>query len=464
VCYPVGARLGDMCLPRHLGVVTVLTTLAAVHAAAQQPVPLFSVDAELSDFGIADVGDVVRGRISLVHDPSGDRIVLHFLRTVPLATPPPLPSPEALPRPTGDVTQPGLEAMWVWNTSELLADPPARADFLGFVQSQGIERIFLYLPAAEGERPMSGYIPFDGDALAPLLSELHARGALTYALDGDPDYVREENRAGILRTIRRVAEHNRSHPPDQRFHGVRYDVEPYLLRGFQGPRRAEILAQYVSLLADIAAEAHAADLAVGVDVPFWFDAGDEETGEPFEAVHDGERRPVLEHVMSLVDDVGLMAYRTSAFGADGVLTHAAGEISLGDRTGVGVFVGVETTRLYDEELYTFRGDARLGPPPVPDTAWVFMEDLGSDRVRIWLAQGADAVAELSRRVDDMGALRYWFAGVPVPLPGDKLSFYSLGPDAMQAVTDEVVRHFGGDPAFLGLAYHDYGGLSGLIER
>jgi hypothetical protein len=168
--------------------------------------------------------------------------------------------------------------------------------------------------------------------------------------------------------------------------------------------------------------------------------------------------------MSTVDDVGLMAYRTSAFGPDGVLTHAAGEISLGGDTGVGVFVGVETTRLHDEELYTFRGDARFGGPPVPDTTWVFMEDLGSDRVRVWLALGSDAVAELERRVDDVGTLRYWFAGPPVPLPGDRLSFYSFGADAMQAVTDEIVRHFGGNPAFLGLAYHDYRGLSALLAH
>jgi hypothetical protein len=402
--------------------------------------------------------------VSLVHDPAGDRIVLHFLRTVPLASPPPTPSPESLPRPTGDPSRPGLRAMWVWNTAELLVDAVARHAFLDFVEAEDIDRVFLYLPAAAGERATSGYVPFDSGALVPLLRELHTRGVLTYALDGDPDYVREENREGILRTVRRVADHNRAHPPEQRFYGVRYDIEPYLLRGFQSARRAGILGDYYAVVSSIAEAARAGGLAVGVDIPFWLDAGDEETGQPFMADLGGEQRPVLDLVMSTVDDVGLMAYRTSAFGPDGVLTHAAGEISLGGDTGVGVFVGVETTRLHDEELYTFRGDARFGGPPVPDTTWVFMEDLGSDRVRVWLALGSDAVAELERRVDDVGTLRYWFAGPPVPLPGDRLSFYSFGADAMQAVTDEIVRHFGGNPAFLGLAYHDYRGLSALLAH
>jgi len=450
---------------RHLLAVTASITLAAASGAtAQEPLRLWSVEADLFDFGIDWVGSVQRGRVSLVHDPAGDRIVLHFLRTVQRATPPPTPSPESLPRPTGDPAQPGLKALWVWNTAEILADPRERARFLGFIEAQGIDRVFLYLPAAEGERPEAGYIPFDGSALAPLLRGLHARGALTYALDGDPDYVREENRAGILRTIDRVAEHNRTHAAEERFHGVRYDIEPYLLRGFQGPRRGAILADWFTVISTIAGRASTQGLAVGIDIPFWLDAGDEETGEPFEAVLGDERYPILDLLMGVVDDIGLMAYRTSAFGPDGVLVNAAGEIRLGHEERARVFVGVETTRLYDEELFTFRGDVRMGEPPVPDTTWVFMEDLGGDRVRVWLAQGADAVSELGRRVDDMGALRYWFAGQRTPLPGDRLSFYGLGPDAMQAVADEIVRHFGGDPAFLGLAYHDYRGLSALLER
>jgi hypothetical protein len=450
--------------PRDLLAVTASIALAAASGAtAQEPLRLWSTEADLADFGIDSLADVQRGRISLVHDPAGDRIVLHFLRTVQRATPPAPPAPESLPRPTGDPARPGLKAMWVWNTAQILSDGEERWKLLDFVEAQGLERIFLYLPAAEGERPERGYIPFDGDALAPLLAQLHERGALTYALDGDPDYVREENRAGILRTVDRVAEHNRTHPPDQRFYGVRYDIEPYLLRGFQGPRRGEILAAWYEVITAMAGAAHSQGLAAGVDIPFWLDAGDEETGEPFEATFGEERRPILELVMGVVDDIGLMAYRTSAFGPDGVLTNAAGEIRLGREGRAHVFVGVETTRLYDEELFTFRGDQRFGSPPVPDTTWVFMEDLGTGRARVWLAQGADAISELSRRVD-MGALRYWFAGQRTPLPGDHLSFYGLGADAMQAVTDEIVRHFGGDPAFLGLAYHDYRGLSALLER
>ena len=450
---------------RHSLAMTVVTMMVAASSLdAQASTPLFGVDAELGDYGLTDLSSVMRGRVSLVHDPAGDRIQLNFVRSTEVPPPPPPAPPEAIERPSEAPIESGLKALWVWNTAELIRDSAERDVFLTFVETQGIERIFLYLASAEGARPSAGYIPFDGSALAPLLAALHARGALTYALDGDPNYVREENRAGILRTVRRVAEHNRTHEPEERFLGVRYDVEPYLLPGFQGPQRGQILGDYVSMLADVAEEAHAAGLLVGADVPFWFDGGDEETGEPFEAELDGERRPVLEHVMAVVDDMAIMAYRTDAYGPSGALVRAAGEVELGRRSGVGVFVGVETTRLYDEELYTFRGEARVGIPTLRDAAWVFLEDRGDGRVRVWFANGEEAVATLERQTPDVEALRYWFAGRPVSLPGDWLSFYSLGSDAMETVTGQIVFQFGDDPAFLGLAFHDYRGLSALLER
>jgi hypothetical protein len=87
-----------------------------------------------------------------------------------------------------------------------------------------------------------------------------------------------------------------------------------------------------------------------------------------------------------------------------------------------------------------------------------------DRVRVSLASGETALDELEQQAPDSSLLRTWFAGQPVSLPGDLLSFYSLGPDAMDALARRVVAQFGDEPAFLGLAFHDYRGLSALLQR
>jgi len=450
---------------RHFPAVAAACVLLAAPALTAQEGPVsLSVDAMLSDYGFARVDSIRHGRVSLVRDPAGDRLTLHFLRTEPPA-PPPVPEPVELPEPSeGARGGPELRALWVWNTAELLDDAEARSSFLDFIAQQSISRVFLYVPVVAGEAPRAGYLPFDGERLAPLLSQLHARGALAYALDGDPEYVRPENHAGVLATVRRVAEHNRAHPPEERFYGIRYDIEPYILPGFQGPRRREILDDYVHLLSAVAEVAHESGLRVGADIPFWFDAGDEVTGAAFEAELDGTVGPVLDHVMSTVDDIGIMAYRTSAGGPNGVILHSSAEIARGSHGWAKVFVGVETTYIYDEELYTLRGSARRGLPPLADARWIVLEELDGGEVRISLVEGQEAFDELAARAGDEQRLRYWFAGQPVPLPGSFISFHSLGAEAMRATTAEIEEAFGSQPGFLGLAFHDYRGLRELLER
>ena len=444
--------------------VAALLLSGVADAGAQERDVLLSADAALADYGISALARIQHGRVALVHDPAGPRLALHFLRTEPPGAAPPAtvaPPPEL---PPGIDSGPELRAMWVWTTAEILDDGTERADFLDFVGQHRIERVFLYVPVAEGEVPSAGYLPFDGERLGPLLAQLRERGALAYALDGDPEYVHPENHAGVLRTVERVAEHNRTHPPEEHFHGVRYDIEPYILPGFQGPGRRQILDDYVGLLSRVAELARAGGLAVGADIPFWLDAGDEITGAPFEAELGGVVRPVLEHVMSSVDDVGIMAYRTGSDGMNGVLHHAMTEVALGNRSGAQVFVGVETTHIYDEELYTLRGSGREGLPPLPDARWIVAEDLGEGDVRLSLVEGQSRLDELARRTDDPSRLRHWFAGQPVPLPGSLISFHSLGAAAMNATTAKILSTFGDQPSFLGLAFHDYRGLRALLER
>lgn len=454
-------------MPKPLALIVAALVSAAGALRAQVPSVLLSTEVDLADFGVSDVGAIVYGRVSIVDDPVGKRLAVHFLRTAPapdLEVPSVSGDQPGSGVPSSEATAPSVRrALWVWNTAELLANSGDRDRFLSFVAAQRIDRIFLYLPAAEGRAPAAGFVPFDGDAVGPLVQELSERGARTYALDGDPDYIRPENREGVLRTVRRVADFNRGVPAAGRFAGVHYDVEPYLARGFQGPRRAEIFERYVGLISDLAAAAHEGDLSVGVDIPFWLDERDEATGEPFDVDVGGLRRPVLDEVLSHVDDVAVMAYRTTAFGPNGVVTHASREVARASAAGVGVYVGLETGRIYDEELHTLHGPGRAGLPKLVDAPWVVIEELDGRRARVWYVEGAGPLHSLAAAATG-APLTFWFAGGAVPLPGSALSFQSLGADSLRAVSDAVVRELGGGASFRGIAFHDYTALKELLGR
>ncbi len=446
--------------------VAVAISTPPVAVRGQEAIPLISVEVDLAAYGIDGPREVRRGRVSIVYAPEGVRLGIYYLRDTPTAPrityrdPPPTPDPT----PSATRLDTRQTALWVWNTAELIRNLDERAAFLDFIETQAITRVFLYLAAAEGTRPSAGYIPFSSDEIGPLVAELRARGALTYALDGDRDYVLEENHAGVYRTVGRLVAHNLAVAPEQRFYGVRYDIEPYLAPGFQGPRRAELLDGYVELIAGVSRIAKEGGLAVAVDIPFWFDAPDEESGRYLEAVLDGKRGSVLEHLMSVVDDIAIMDYRTNAQGPDGALAHAYNELKMGAAMGVDVFVGVETVRLVDEDLHTFSGPVAEGLPTRSGVRWLVLEQGEDGRTRIWLIDSEEALAEVAVRTAGARVLRHWPAGRPIRVAADKQSFHNLGRDRMTDVTAEVVRHLIGEPAFVGLAFHDYRGLRALLAR
>jgi len=439
---------------------------ASVPAAAQYSLPLLSVDVDLSAYGLSGPEELRRGRLSVAYV-GADSIGLgiYYLRSTPTAPRVTYPDPPPTPEPAdGTSITTRQTALWVWNTEEILLSASEREIFLDFVEAQSITRVFLYLASGPGEDPSAGYIPFSSEEMGPLLADLRSRGALAYALDGDRDYVLRENHPGVFRTVHRLVEHNRTVPPEQRFHGVRYDVEPYLVDGFQGARRAELLNGYIELIAGVSDIARRGDLAVAVDIPFWFDSPDEETGAYMEAELGGERRLVIEHIMSLVDDIAIMDYRTNAMGPDGVLAHAYHELEMAEKEGVDVFVGVETVELANEDLHTFFGPIAEGLPSSAASRWIVLEHGTDDRTRLWVVDSEEALAELSQRTAGATLLRHWPAGRPIRVAADKQSFFNLGSESMRSVTGEVIRHLIGAPAFVGLAFHDYRGLSGLLSN
>ncbi len=433
--------------------------------AGQYELPLLSTEIDLEAFAIASVDEVRRGRVSVVYNGDGIELVPYYVRgdVRPVSVQPPAvpPVPERVDGPTVSTRQ---TALWVWNTAEILRDDAERAAFLDFVEARAITRLFLYLPAAEGERPSAGYIPFDSEEIGELLGQLSARGARAYALDGDRYYVLEENHEGVYRTVRALVEHNRRSPPEKQFLGVRYDIEPYLVPGFQGALRQRLLDGYARLVTGAAEIAREGGLRMAVDIPFWFDSPDEETGAFMEAEVDGVKAPILEHVMAAVDDIAIMDYRTAALGANGAVAQAHRELELGERFDVDVFVGVETVDLPDEDLLTFFGPADEGLPPHAEARWVVLEGRPEGRPRLWVVDSADALEELARRTAGATHLRHWPAGRPARIEADMQSFYHLGAERMDEVTEEIVRHLASSPAFVGLAYHEYRTLKELVER
>ncbi|MBT8398112.1 MAG: hypothetical protein KJN92_14165, partial [Gemmatimonadetes bacterium] len=169
----------------------------------------------------------------------------------------PTPLPD-LPPPTHrrPPERPRSKGTWVWNTASLLRNPTQVPPLLDFLEGEGFDHVFLQLPTDSVQVGRPGELTIDVDAIRGLVGGLNARGMKVYALDGYAGYALPGFHAGVLSTIDHVVEYNREVAPGQRFFGVRYDIEPYLLPSFHGPNRENLLTGLLQLTEASVKRAH----------------------------------------------------------------------------------------------------------------------------------------------------------------------------------------------------------------
>ena len=379
----------------------------------------------------------------------------------------PSPLPELSP-PVMNQTdlRPHRKALWVWNTAEILGSNELQQDLLVFLQSQGFTRIFLQLPEGKTRAGTPGELILDPGKLRPFLATLNSAGVAVSALDGFKNYALPEWHDGVLRTIENVIRYNRESAPSERFSGIHYDVEPYLIKGFAGPRRQVFLQGYLELLEKIGRKTKPSQTPFGVDIPFWYDAADELTGKPIPIVFRGVSKPASEHVIDLVDEVAIMDYRTAAYGADGVIAMAQDELAYASKQGKPVFIGLETTELPDEELMEFSGvpSSDLNRK-VPNSRFVVLVP-GKNAATLHLVSPSHWLtlrSELEARGTDAASLLWWPIRNTTLMPGHRLTFSSLGANQMRQTMIEAQSEFSRFSSFAGFAVHDYLGYRRLLK-
>ena len=371
---------------------------------------------------------------------------------------PPLPEPTAEPAPS----RPEHLATWLWNTRALLADSTHRDTLLDALAREGFDRVFLQLPDPPGQRGVPGEITIDAATLRPLMAAFTRRGMEVYALDGYARYALPEFHDGVLRTVDHVIRYNSESKQSERFIGIRYDIEPYILPAFHGPDREQVVRQLLNLTARSAERARAAGLAYGVDIPFWYDAPDEATSERVILEWNGVRKPLNEHLIDLVDDVSIMDYRTMAYGADGTIRHATGELTYAAQQGKPVFIGLETSELPDEVLLEFRGEPARGLPASWPAGSVVVLAPQDDSIRIYLlpeGRAGDSAASRSmaswfqdQKIDHQ-AFWWWPVTRRVEVPASKITFARHGARRLREVMDGTRTELGRFPSFAGFALH-----------
>jgi len=258
--------------------------------------------------------------------------------------------------------------LWVWSTEKLLARRGATVELLDFCGRWRITQLWMQLvysmeppdPTADAlvagaARRESRCVIRHPNELRWFLREAHRRGVQVHALDGSPEYCLREQHHIPLAVVDAVIAFNGQCPPEECWDGVHFDNEPYLLIGWADhTRREQILGEFLELNAQC--QERISDhrpLVFGVDIPFWWQDTDAETGRAnAEVEYSGERRAASYHCIDMLDNVGVMNYRDSADGADGMIAHGRDLLTYADSAGgATVYMGVETCDQLPTEIW-----------------------------------------------------------------------------------------------------------------
>jgi len=364
--------------------------------------------------------------------------------------------PDALPA-APPIPRPAVKATWIWNTEQIMSSQAEQNALLSYLMGEGINRIYLNLPFKFGS------FAFDEAEMGGLIMLLRQKGIRTSALFGDKELSLPRNHAFVKNAIKDIIVFNSRVAASARFAGVHLDIEPNFLRGFNGPKRGEILGNYLRILADAAGMARSGRLEFGADMPSWLDTIDALTGEALIAALDGKSKPVYEHVIDICDQVTLREDSTSASGVGGTVAQAVGELAYAAKTGKKVIVGLETQPVEDKRLFTFRGAPAPDPFAFPNAPYFACVAGSAEELTLTILEPA-AAADFQAKQGVPGKIELWWpVYAAVEIPGASVSFAALGTEPLNQAMGLTVGELSVYPSFAGIAVHDYAGHRQLLS-
>lgn len=271
----------------------------------------------------------------------------------PPASPTPSPSPVPTTPPASTAVAPALPAVsatWLWNTSLIASEP---GTVIAFARAQRVNTIYLQINYSV---TTAQYAAFIGAA--------HAAAIQVIALNGAPQWGLASDQSDIQKWVEFVAAYNQSVPADERFAGLHVDIEPYLLSEWSSDPAA-VISQWMANIQYFVATAHSqAGLPASADLAFWLDS----------IMVPGTAEPLGHWMVSQLDQVTIMAYRTTATGSNSILQVAGNELADASALGKTAVIGVDITDSGSAtSFYT------LGAQDMENQLAVVQQNLGNDR-------------------------------------------------------------------------------------
>ena len=311
-------------------------------------------------------------------------------------------------------------ALWVWKALDLFeAGHGQDIDRLfAFCSANRIREIYLAMEFDEKETESGPVCNLRlPQSYRDFLERAHRQGFLVEGLAGTAEWALSKNHAEALAAADAALAFNRAAPPGARFDGIHFDVEPYLLLGYDDPAfgrrvRDEFLEMVSLVNARVRSEPN---LRFSCDVPSWFYADDGPEREEVLATFHGEEKAVGEHLTDMLDSVTIMDYINQADGAGGIIARGIPALEYAASQGKKILIGVETFLEPERAIYFVGHVKKEDFPGRLDTTGLGGQLYFENFRLVAVSDGATSHLGLSAPVEMADSQRSEFEGVLVQL-------------------------------------------------
>lgn len=173
------------------------------------------------------------------------------------------------------------------------------------------------------------------------MAAAHQQGITVHALDGRPEWAYDEGKQQGLERLRWLEAYNQASDPEERFEGVQFDVEPYVLRRWDREQE-QVVEEWSANTKAWVQEAKRQGLSFSAAVPFWLD----KVPGPRGVDADSFSRWMIQNT----DAIAVMAYRDSG---EQMYELSKEELEQADELGKSVWIGMELGDTEEGEHLTF---------------------------------------------------------------------------------------------------------------
>ncbi len=231
---------------------------------------------------------------------------------------------------TGDINSSLEEGTWLW-TPTLTITPAYREFIIAGAKKNNIKNIYLSIDSyldvflmPNGKERDRAKQEFNSD-IEDFIAEAHKNGISVDAEAGWQNWAEPGNLYKPLAVLDFVINFNKTH--SEKFRGFQYDVESYLLPGYE-QNKTITLYNFVYLIDQTVAKLNNTDLLFSVVVPDFYD---KESAATPEYSYRGETSYTFDHLLTVLErragsKLIVMSYRNFSKGEDGSIDISNGEM------------------------------------------------------------------------------------------------------------------------------------------